>query len=181
MVAESTELAHRAAREGVKVTYKNVKKPVIDIDKALELKERREESDGIKMKVQQEAADEADLTLVEGEFRVGSQYHFHLETQSCSARPTSEAGARTMELEASTQWMDKVQLVAAQALGWQDHRVAVRVRRLGGAYGGKISRPNQVAAAAAIAADKLDRPVRLIMDLRSNMEMMGKRLPYLAK
>ncbi len=52
---------------------------------------------------------------------------------------------------------------------------------MGGAYGGKISRPNQVAAAAAVAADKLDRPVRVVMDFRSNMEMMGKRLPYLAK
>ncbi len=82
---------------------------------------------------------------VEGEFRIGSQYHFHLETQSCvSARPSSESGTRTVQLDCSTQWMDKVQLVAARALGWPDHAVQVRVRRLGGAYGAKISRPNQV-------------------------------------
>ncbi len=68
-----------------------------------------------------------DLTVVEGQFRVGSQYHFHLETQSCVARPTAEAGERTMELEAATQWMDKVQLVAAQALDWPEHRIAVKV------------------------------------------------------
>ncbi len=55
------------------------------------------------------------------------------------------------------------------------------MRRLGGAYGAKISRPNHVAAACVLAADKLDRPVRIVMDLKSNMAMMGKRLPYLAK
>jgi xanthine dehydrogenase molybdopterin-binding subunit B len=57
----------------------------------------------------------------------------------------------------------------------------VQVRRLGGAYGAKISRPNQIAAACAVAANKLNRPVRLVMDLASNMRMVGKRLPYLAK
>ncbi len=38
-----------------------------------------------------------------------------------------------------------------------------------------------MAAACALAADKLDRPVRVVMDLKSNMAMMGKRLPYLIK
>ncbi len=34
-MAETTELAHRAAREGVKITYKNRRKPVLDIEDAL--------------------------------------------------------------------------------------------------------------------------------------------------
>ena len=45
----------------------------------------------------------------------------------------------------------------------------------------KISQPNIPAVACAVAATKLNRPVRLSMDLRSNMEMLGKRLPYLTK
>ncbi len=80
-------------------------------------------------KLCQEIEDNAE-TVVEGEFRIGSQYHFHLETQSCLAKPTSENGARSFELESSTQWMDKVQLVAAQALGVPDHRIAVKVRNI---------------------------------------------------
>ena len=47
--------------------------------------------------------------------------------------------------------------------------------------GGKISQPNNVAAACAVAATKLRRPVRIVMDIRTNMEMLGKRLPYLVQ
>jgi xanthine dehydrogenase/oxidase len=38
-----------------------------------------------------------------------------------------------------------------------------------------------VSAAAAIAAHKVNKPVRVVLDLRSNMEMFGKRLPYMGK
>lgn len=57
----------------------------------------------------------------------------------------------------------------------------LQVRRLGGAYGGKITPPASFAAAAAIAAQKLNRPVRLILDFHSNMELVGKRHLYLVK
>jgi xanthine dehydrogenase molybdopterin-binding subunit B len=50
---------------------------------------------------------------------------------------------------------------------------------LGGAYGGKIELPTAVAAATAVAATKLKRPVRLWMPLEHNMRMFGKRNPYL--
>jgi xanthine dehydrogenase molybdopterin-binding subunit B len=52
---------------------------------------------------------------------------------------------------------------------------------MGGAYGGKARPASHVAAAAAIAASKLNKPVRLIMDIKSNMQLMGKRFPYFAK
>jgi len=52
---------------------------------------------------------------------------------------------------------------------------------LGGGYGGKISRSHQIAAAAAVAAWRLHRPVRVALDLKTGLEMVGKRLPYLAK
>jgi len=52
---------------------------------------------------------------------------------------------------------------------------------MGGAYGGKARPTAHVAAVAALAAYRLNQPVRLIMDLKSNMELMGKRFPYLTK
>jgi xanthine dehydrogenase molybdopterin-binding subunit B len=52
---------------------------------------------------------------------------------------------------------------------------------MGGAYGGKISPPAAMAAAAALGAMNLNRPVRLVLDFRTNMELVGKRYPYLIK
>ena len=60
-------------------------------------------------------------------------------------------------------------------------RVNVVVRRLGGAYGGKISRGTHIATACAIAAYTLGKPVRVQLDLADNMMMVGGRLPYYCK
>ena len=51
-------------------------------------------------------------------------------------------------------------------------------RRLGGAYGGKINRPNIGASLAALAASKLNAPVKLRLGLSDNMRIMGKRPEY---
>ena len=52
---------------------------------------------------------------------------------------------------------------------------------IGGAYGGKARITGHVAAAAAVAAHKLNKSVRLVMDIQSNMEILGKRHPYYCK
>ena len=57
----------------------------------------------------------------------------------------------------------------------------MQVRRLGGAYGRKISNPHLIACACAVAAAKMNLPVRVVLDLDTNLKMLGKRLPYLAK
>ena len=51
----------------------------------------------------------------------------------------------------------------------------MQIRRLGGAYGGKISRSTQIACAAALAAHLLNRTVRFIMTIEANMTVVGKR------
>lgn len=56
-----------------------------------------------------------------------------------------------------------------------------KVRRLGGGYGGKATPAQLMAAATALAAFKVNRPVRVVLDLKSNMEMFGKKFPYLGK
>ena len=55
------------------------------------------------------------------------------------------------------------------------------MRRLGGGYGGKLSYATPVAAGAALAAIKLNKPVRIVLDVEANMEMFGGRLPYLVE
>merc|ERR1711962_1767715 len=73
----------------------------------------------------------------------------------------------------------QIQNVVAMALTVPVNSVNVTVRRLGGSYGGKISLPNHVAAAAAVAANEVKRPVRLWVPLEDNMRMLGKRNQYL--
>lgn len=51
------------------------------------------------------------------------------------------------------------------------------MRRIGGAYGGKISRSALCSSAAALAAYKLHRPVKITLPLEVNMQVIGKRLP----
>lgn len=54
-------------------------------------------------------------------------------------------------------------------------------RRLGGAFGAKITRNGIVTAAASVAAYKLRKPVKMWMSLPKNMTAIGKRIPFYIK
>lgn len=54
-------------------------------------------------------------------------------------------------------------------------RISVFVRRLGGAFGAKISRSAAVSCAAALAAHKLGRPVKMWLPLEMNFKSQGGR------
>jgi xanthine dehydrogenase molybdopterin-binding subunit B len=118
------------------------------------------------------------LKTIVGEFESGAQYHFYMESQSVIARP-SEKGQ--IDIYSATQWMENAQMMVAQALGKPAHLINLEVRRLGGAYGGKTWYSGHVAAAAAVAVNKLKKPIRLVMDIRSVFETLGKRHPFLGK
>ena len=53
------------------------------------------------------------------------------------------------------------------------------MKRLGGAYGAKITLPIHLATAGAVAANKVNKPVRIWMPLEDNMKMLGMRNHYL--
>lgn len=86
-----------------------------------------------------------------------------------------------MDVFSATQFIDNVQAAVAAALGMTSNMINVSVKRLGGAYGGKITKASQIAAACAVAAHVTNKPVRLALDLDTNMKMIGKRLPHLFK
>ncbi len=113
--------------------------------------------------------------FVQGQVRTGEQSHFYLETQAVLVVP-GEQGRVTVF--ASSQDLASVQQYVAAVLGRRDHLVDARVLRLGGAFGGKETRPPYIAAAAAVAAARLGRPVRLVLDRTTDMRMIGGRHPY---
>ncbi len=118
------------------------------------------------------------MTVVEGEFETGQQYHFYMETLSAVCRPKED---NQIDLFASTQWMDFTQNLVAGALGIKKNQIDMQVRRIGGGYGGKCTPAFFVAVATAVAAFKINKPVRMVLDIKSNMQSFGKRENYLAQ
>jgi xanthine dehydrogenase large subunit len=111
-----------------------------------------------------------------GSFRCGGQEHFYLEGQIALAVPGEDGD---LTLHSSTQHPTEVQHIAARVLGCDHNRIAVQVRRMGGAFGGKESNASWVAACAALAAQRTGRPVKLRLSRRADMAATGKRHPFL--
>lgn len=61
------------------------------------------------------------------------------------------------------------------------NRIVCRVKRIGGGFGGKESRGMLCALPVALAAHKLQRPVRCMLDRDEDMQMSGTRHPFLIK
>ncbi|BDA47143.1 Xanthine dehydrogenase/oxidase [Coccomyxa sp. Obi] len=111
-------------------------------------------------------------TIKNGRYYLPSQQHFYMETQNAVAE-IGEGG--TVTVHSSTQTLDGVQSAVARALGIQAHAVTVVCRRIGGAFGGKVSRSMPVAAAAAVAAHATGRRVRFQLDRNADMRGNGGR------
>ena len=77
--------------------------------------------------------------------------------------------------------MDFTQTMVSMALGIPKNHIDMSVRRLGGGYGGKATPAFFIACATAVAAWKVNKPVRFVMDLKSCMSFIGKRENYLVK
>jgi xanthine dehydrogenase large subunit len=109
---------------------------------------------------------------VRGVLYVGGQEQFYLEGQISYAIPKEGNG---MHVYCSTQHPSEMQHVVAHALGLQSHHVVVECRRMGGGFGGKESQSALWAAASAVAAAQLKRPVKLRADRDDDMLVTGKR------
>lgn len=114
-------------------------------------------------------------TKVAGTFDIGAQYHYTMEPQTCVCIPSEDG----IEVISSTQWLHKVQIAVSRCLNIPNNQVNMGTRRIGGAYGAKGTRATHVACAAAIACKLTERPVRFVMTLEANMEVMGKRFGLL--
>lgn len=75
--------------------------------------------------------------IIEGEMQVGGQEHFYLETQGSFVVP-GEGSEYT--IYASTQNPTKTQNLVAKCLGVGANQVVVRLKRMGGGFGGKETR-----------------------------------------
>ena len=106
------------------------------------------------------------------QFDVGGQEQFYLEGQISYAVPTEDGG---MKVFCSTQHPSEMQHHVAHALQRPAHAVQVECRRMGGGFGGKESQSAQFACVAAVAAARLQRPVKLRVDRDDDFLITGRR------
>ncbi|TPX33019.1 hypothetical protein SmJEL517_g04005 [Synchytrium microbalum] len=179
VVAETESLARAAARL-VKVTYEKLPH-VLTIEDAIEADSffpiNRGITSGSYAGKESELPVSAASHVVEGSVRTGAQEHFYLETQCSLVVPKREDGE--FEVYASTQNPSETQHLMAHVMGIQANKVTVRVKRLGGGFGGKETRSHMITCALAVAARKLGVPVRCMLTREEDMSMTGMRHPML--
>lgn len=171
-------IANNAATK-VKITYKKLKGEVKLLNDSLSLAEDNEQqsiaNDLNYVNESCEHCDEVDLEsskLVKGNFKIGQQYHYSMETQTVFCTPSEDGG---LDVYAASQWIDLIQSAVSKCLSLPENKINMIVRRLGGAFGSKITRTSQIACACALACHLLRQPIRFVMTIESNMAVCGKR------
>ncbi|XP_039197687.1 xanthine dehydrogenase/oxidase [Crotalus tigris] len=176
VLADTQEHSRRAAK-AVNITYEELT-PIITIQEAIEKESFFKTDRKIEKGNIQKGFEEADH-IVEGDMYIGGQEHFYLETHCTIAVPKGEDGE--MELFVSTQNLTKTQDLVANALGVPANRILVRVKRMGGGFGGKESRSIILSTVVAVAAAKTGCPVRCMLDRDEDMLISGGRHPFWAQ
>ncbi|KAG1676609.1 Xanthine dehydrogenase [Nymphon striatum] len=177
VLAETEYLAEKGAK-AITAEYTNVQTPIIEIRKAIEKKSfwnLDKESSVISGNIE-EGFENSDQVF-EGEIETGSQYHFYIETQTAYCVP-SDIG---LDVYSASQRASDCQTAIANVLGIKQNEINMVVKRLGGAYGGKLGRSLMTGSACALAAHLTNRPVMMHLPLETNMRIIGKRIRYLGK
>jgi xanthine dehydrogenase large subunit len=109
---------------------------------------------------------------VKGSTETGQQEQFYMEGQITYAVPREDG---QLTLYSSTQHPDGNQREAAAALNLSTNDVEVICRRMGGGFGGKEGNASIFSQSAALAAFKLQKPVKLRVNRDDDMMITGKR------
>ncbi|XP_028039591.1 xanthine dehydrogenase/oxidase-like [Bombyx mandarina] len=171
IVAEYQHIAVIAAKN-VKIKYTNIRKPVLDISDAI----RDPKRNSILTSVDATTRGHDTTQVVKGNATIYGQYHFSMEILVCVTLSTEEG----LQVYPSVQNMDGVQAVISKALNLDANRIDIKVRRLGGSYGIKVTRSNQVAVSCSLVSFKLNRPCRFVLPLSTTTRAYGKRFPCIA-
>jgi xanthine dehydrogenase large subunit len=159
------EAAHKA-----KVLVKELP-PILTIDEAMAAKSFVMPAKGITRGNASEAIAKAPRK-VKGSTETGQQEQFYMEGQITYAVPREDG---QLTLYSSTQHPDGNQREAAAALNLSTNDVEVICRRMGGGFGGKEGNASIFSQSAALAAFKLQRPVKLRVNRDDDMMITGKR------
>ncbi len=115
---------------------------------------------------------------MKGEIFNNGQEHFYLEGQVASVVPSEDG---LYHVYVSSQNPSEVQRFVAKVLGLPLNKVVADVRRMGGGFGGKETNAFIPACLSAVAAYKLDRPIKCRIPRQDDIVLTGKRHPFLSR
>eukprot|EP00899_Mesostigma_viride_P015965 jgi/Mesvir1/2436/Mv22167-RA.1 len=110
---------------------------------------------------------------------LGEQQTFAMELASVLALP--DDGGTSMVVHMPTQCASWAAQAIAKVLGLGQNQVAVNCRRIGGGFGGKVTRSTTMGSATAIAAHKLNKPVHVALTREEDTRLLGGRVAAKAK
>jgi xanthine dehydrogenase large subunit len=113
--------------------------------------------------------------VVAGTAEMGGQEHTYLETHASYVWPLEDGN---LKVYSSTQAPWYVQKGISRVLGLPLHKLEVDVARIGGGFGGKEDQGTPWASLAALAVNRLGKPVKLVLHRLEDIRMSGKRHPY---
>lgn len=108
---------------------------------------------------------------ITGKFEKESQAHFYMEPQSTLVVPDEDG----VTCHVAAQGPDFVQKCVCATTGLKQSKVAVKFRRVGGGFGGKLMMPGVLSAISAQCALKTRRAVRLVLPRETDMAIVGGR------
>jgi CO/xanthine dehydrogenase Mo-binding subunit len=120
---------------------------------------------------------EADL-VIEGEYRVGHQEQLYIENNAMIAVPRPDGG---VTIHGSMQCPYYVHKALKRALSLTDEQAVIIQAETGGGFGGKEEYPSIIAIHAALLAQRLGRPVRMIYDRHEDLAATTKRHPAIIR
>jgi xanthine dehydrogenase large subunit len=107
-----------------------------------------------------------------GNFEIGGQDHFYLETHVAMTFPGEND---EYVVWSSTQHPTEVQHGVGKVLNIPSAKIDSKVRRLGGGFGGKESQATIFAAMSALGACLTQKPVKIRLNRHNDMTASGKR------
>jgi xanthine dehydrogenase molybdopterin binding subunit len=172
IAAKDMETAYKAAQL-IEIEYEELP-AILGLEQAMEEGESFQEVRKIEEGNWQEEIQNAPHQLI-GELRSGGQEHWYLETQTALAIPRE---GKEIVIYSSTQHPDETQAVVAEVLGISRNLVEVEVKRMGGAFGGKETQANHIAAWAALLAQHCQQAVEIHFNRDTDQLTTGKRHPF---
>jgi CO/xanthine dehydrogenase Mo-binding subunit len=116
--------------------------------------------------------------VIEGEYRVGHQEQLYIENNAMIALPRPDGG---VTIYGSMQCPFYVHKAMKRAMGLSDEQAVIIQAETGGGFGGKEEYPSIIAIHAALLAQRLGKPVRMIYDRHEDLAATTKRHPAIMR